>query len=139
MRVFFDSNVFLKFLGGDENAKLLLQLALRGDVEGVISPIVLSEVTYGYLRLTTGLSPYNLKKKLLKVEVDLLPIRDLLSEFTLLNPEYSVEDLLDVIYRYRLLPNDASIALTCKIEGIGKIATFDSDFERVDFVEIMRP
>ncbi|NJE77191.1 type II toxin-antitoxin system VapC family toxin [Thermococcus sp. ES12] len=139
MRVFFDSNVFLKFLGGDENAKLLLQLALRGDVEGVISPIVLSEVTYGYLRLTTGLSPYNLKKKLLKVEVDLLPVGDLLSEFTLLNPEYSVGDLLDVIYRYRLLPNDASIALTCKIEGIEKIATFDSDFERVDFVEIMRP
>ncbi|CAD5243459.1 hypothetical protein [Thermococcus camini] len=27
--------------------------------------------------------------------------------------------------------------MTCRIEGIKKIATFDSDFERVDFLEIM--
>ncbi len=137
MRVFFDSNVFLRFFGGDEKARELLNLVWSEDVEGVINPVVLSEVTYGYMRLLTDLRPYNLRKKLPKLELDLSPVEDILSDFVLLNPSYSVGELLDVISTYRLLPNDASIALTCKIEGIKKIATFDSDFERVGFLEVL--
>ncbi|MBC8521937.1 MAG: PIN domain-containing protein [Methanomicrobia archaeon] len=38
---------------------------------------------------------------------------------------------------YGLLPNDALIAATCKHHGIRKIATFDPDFKRVDFLEII--
>jgi predicted nucleic acid-binding protein len=34
--------------------------------------------------------------------------------------------------------NDALIAATCKHYGIQKIATFDPDFEHVDFLEIVR-
>ncbi|MGB2843084.1 MAG: PIN domain-containing protein [Halobacteriota archaeon] len=45
----------------------------------------------------------------------------------------------DVIKEYLLLPNDALIAATCKHHGINKIATFDSDFKRVDFLEIITP
>ncbi|MCD6456980.1 MAG: PIN domain-containing protein [Methanophagales archaeon] len=37
------------------------------------------------------------------------------------------------------MPNDALIAATCKHHGINKIATFDPDFERVDFLEIITP
>ncbi len=36
-----------------------------------------------------------------------------------------------------LLPNDALIAATCKYYGIKKIATFDEDFKRVDFLEVV--
>ena len=36
---------------------------------------------------------------------------------------------------YGLLPNDALIAAACKHHGIRKIATFDPDFKRVDFLE----
>jgi len=43
-----------------------------------------------------------------------------------------------MIKEYHLLPNDALIASTCKHYGIKKIATFDEDFERVDFLEIVR-
>ena len=39
---------------------------------------------------------------------------------------------------YDLLPNDALIAATCRHYGIKKIATFDEDFERVDFLEIVQ-
>lgn len=39
---------------------------------------------------------------------------------------------------YRLLPNDAVLAATCNHYGITKIATFDEDFKRVDFLEIVR-
>ncbi|CAD5243458.1 PIN domain-containing protein [Thermococcus camini] len=97
MRVFFDSNLFLKFLGGEEKARSLIELVELGEIEGVINPVVLSEVSYGYLRLTTGLSPYNLKKKFPKISMDLSPVRELLSDFTLVNPAYSVNDLLGVI------------------------------------------
>jgi len=42
-----------------------------------------------------------------------------------------------VITKYGLLPNDALIAATCKYHGIQKIATFDPDFKRVDFLEVI--
>jgi predicted nucleic acid-binding protein len=40
--------------------------------------------------------------------------------------------------KYGLFPNDALIAATCKHYSINKIATFDPDFERVDFLEMIR-
>ena len=43
----------------------------------------------------------------------------------------------EVFEEYNLLPNDALIAATCKHYGIKKIATFDEDFERVDFLEVI--
>ncbi|MGB7532580.1 MAG: PIN domain-containing protein [Halobacteriota archaeon] len=47
--------------------------------------------------------------------------------------------LLETMTRYKLLPNDALIAATCKQYGIAKIATFDADFKRVDFLEVVTP
>ncbi len=44
----------------------------------------------------------------------------------------------EVFKEYNLLPNDALIAATCKHYGIKKIATFDEDFERVDFLEVVK-
>jgi uncharacterized protein len=45
--------------------------------------------------------------------------------------------MLAMIRYYRLLPADAVIAATCEENGITKIATFDSDFKRVDFLEVI--
>ncbi len=45
--------------------------------------------------------------------------------------------MLAMIRYYRLLPADAVIVATCKDIGITKIATFDSDFKRVDFLEVI--
>ncbi|MFW6194860.1 MAG: PIN domain-containing protein [Halobacteriota archaeon] len=44
----------------------------------------------------------------------------------------------DIIGKYKLLSNDALIAATCQHYTIKKIATFDSDFDRVDFLEITK-
>ena len=49
----------------------------------------------------------------------------------------SWDNVLEVMEKYRLLPNDALIAVTCKHYGIKKIATFDPDFKRVDFLEVI--
>ncbi|OWJ55462.1 PIN domain-containing protein [Pyrodictium delaneyi] len=39
--------------------------------------------------------------------------------------------------RYKLLPGDALIALTCRRYGIGRILTFDEDFKRVPWLEVI--
>ncbi|NJF25885.1 PIN domain-containing protein [Thermococcus sp. Bubb.Bath] len=39
---------------------------------------------------------------------------------------------------YGLLPSDATILATCIKHGILRIATFDSDFENINGIEIVR-
>ena len=51
--------------------------------------------------------------------------------------EEVVEIASSLASKYNLLPNDALIAATCKHHSITKIATFDPDFERVDFLEVI--
>ena len=47
------------------------------------------------------------------------------------------DDSKEIIEKYNLLPNDALIAAICKHHGIRKIATFDEDFKRVDFLDVI--
>ncbi len=51
--------------------------------------------------------------------------------------EEIISDFVEIAFDYTLLPNDALIAATCKYHGIRKIITFDSDFESVEFIEII--
>ncbi len=48
------------------------------------------------------------------------------------------ELLLESVATYRLLPNDAVIVATCQYYGIKKIATFDSDFNRVSSLDVIQ-
>jgi len=45
-----------------------------------------------------------------------------------LNDYQDFDEVCKIMRRYKLLPNDALIAATCKHYGIRKIATFDEDF-----------
>jgi len=45
-----------------------------------------------------------------------------------LNDYQDFDKVCKIMRRYKLLPNDALIAATCKHYGIRKIATFDEDF-----------
>ena len=51
---------------------------------------------------------------------------------------HSINLAKEISIKYKLLPNDALIAATCKYYGISKIATFDDDFERVDFLKVVK-
>ena len=99
--------------------------------------MVISEVIYGYLRAVSGLPPYELRGKIVRMTIDLTPVRELFGLFTVLPMSFG-NRIVEVVEKYKLLPNDALIALTCEVYGIGKIATFDDDFKRVDFLEIVR-
>jgi len=50
----------------------------------------------------------------------------------------SVGLFFEILEKYNLLPNDSLIAATCKHYGIKKIATFDEDFKKVDFLEVIQ-
>lgn len=74
-----------------------------------------------------------------KVMVNRLHVLNFLkSRLIILSPGEAIFDISkEIIERDRLLPNDALIAATCKHYGIKKIATFDEDFKRVDFLEVV--
>jgi predicted nucleic acid-binding protein len=138
--VFVDSNVFLKILEGDVGTRNKF-LELCKDREVFRNPIIYSEVIYVFLKLTTGKSSFELKKEpeLVKSKVpELKKVEDLINitENLPIN-EIVEEEASRVILQYGLLPNDALIAATCKHYGINKIATFDRDFKRVDFLAVI--
>jgi len=135
--VFFDSSVFLDFLEGKERAKRLLE-SYSGP-EGCINDIVFSEVLFVYIKAETGKKSYELKKQPELVKsVELSDIVELLGRYRTLDlGEAVTREAEGLITKYGLLPNDALIAATCKHHGIKKTATFDADFERVDFLEVV--
>jgi predicted nucleic acid-binding protein len=135
--VFIDSSVFLDFLEGKEKAKTLLEQ--YSGLEGCINDIVFSEVLFVYIKAETGKKSYELKKQPELVKsVELNDIVELLGRYRTLDVGEAVKSEAErLIKKYGLLPNDALIAATCKHYGITKIATFDSDFKRVDFLEVI--
>ncbi len=56
---------------------------------------------------------------------------------TVLKNYQDPEELVKTIKLYRLVPNDAQIALTCKHYNIETIATFDEDFKRIPWLKVI--
>ncbi len=139
--VFIDSNIIIFHLAGDENVKRIMKLCEEGEISGYINDVVLSEVIYSFLRVKTGLKASKIKRNPHILEkIDLSYIRDLFEIFSFLEINREISTMIfDIIKEYKLLPNDALIAATCKYYGIKKIATFDEDFKRVDFLEVINP
>ena len=142
MRVFFDSNVFLKYLAGVEDAKKLIGKVEYGEWKGYVNDIVISEVVYGYLRLALDVSRYRLRKYVIEytdrvkelLEQDVYP---LFTDFEHLPISIGIENLIEYMTKYRLLPNDALIVATCRAYNINDIATFDEDLKRVPWINVL--
>ena len=142
MKVLYDSNVLIKYLAGDEKARTLVEKVINGEWSGYITGTTASETIYVYLRLALDVSRYKLRELITKQDErvkNLLEedVRPLLSLFNLITPETSVEELLNLIESYGLLPNDALIAVAALKHGISTIATFDEDFRRVPWLRII--
>ena len=50
---------------------------------------------------------------------------------------YEIQEHIHIMKTYRLLPNDAQIALTCKHYNIDTILTFDEDFKRAPWLKVV--
>jgi hypothetical protein len=76
---------------------------------------------------------YSLFKEDLDLIFRLVEDRDIL----MLPINDNLDDWNNAMARYNLMPNDAMIASTCLKHEISKIATFDSDFLRVDWLSVI--
>ncbi|WP_297489831.1 type II toxin-antitoxin system VapC family toxin [Thermococcus sp.] len=145
--VFIDSSVFIGLLLGDENAKELIKKALNEGCTLVTNPIVFSETVYKVmftLALKNGLKGIHDLRKHLKdythVYGKVEEAFEKLEEAGFLRITEVTQETIRIASQvgrdYKLLPNDALIAASCKENGIERIATFDSDFKRVPFLKI---
>uniref|UniRef100_A0A7C3UD83 Ribonuclease VapC n=1 Tax=Geoglobus ahangari TaxID=113653 RepID=A0A7C3UD83_9EURY len=64
-------------------------------------------------------------------------LHETFDEIRVLRDAGDIDSIKATMERFKLLPNDALIAATCKHYGIKKIATFDEDFKRIDFLEVV--
>ncbi len=143
MKIFVDSSVILAFLAGqDKRAYRIIEEVENHIVTGYINAIVIDEVIYGYLRIATELSSKRIRQLLAKRNERLIKlikndIEPVLKLFITLPITSEPHEIIDVIEKYGLMPADSIIALTCKHQGMNTIATFDEDFKRVPWLNVI--
>ena len=155
-KVFIDTNVFISYLTADENfpkaSKLFNQIE-NGNVSAYTSDFVINEVLFKILMFELfnlgAKNVYSAKRLFLKVDKVETPsnvlefFEELIEVYGLKVVQYpltskSLREWIEVMHKYRLLPTDALIVVTCRYYDIKTIATFDDDFKRIDFLEIFQ-
>ncbi|OYT52991.1 MAG: hypothetical protein B6U72_07025 [Candidatus Altiarchaeales archaeon ex4484_2] len=147
-RIFIDSSIFLKFLidGVDvfEGLKDFTLLTSDNVVEEVIY-VLLKEEGRDFIEEDKHYMVLNFLRKdpdfVKKVSEGIINDLDELMSALMIKivKPAPLEIMFQIMRISGLLPNDALIAATCKFYGIKKIASFDDDFKRVDFLEILKP
>ena len=79
------------------------------------------------------------KHSLEHLKDELVTLRRLLSDYNIitLQDRATIKEIHETMIKYRLLPGDAIIALTCKHYGINTILTFDEDFKRIPWLKVI--
>ena len=125
--IFVDTNVVVWLLKGRESVVSFFAKNMERLASNVI---VYLEVMHVVRRLSQRL----------RRPLDLTPVHDVFSDVVLLPiDDVAMRRVGELVTRYNLMPNDAMIAATCEHHGIKKIATYDEDFTRVDFLEVIMP
>jgi len=130
MNIFFDSSFLISLIVESQftdAAKKVIQRYI--DEDFFTSITVVEECAYVLRRL--------LREPNREIVLRLRSVMDGL-EMSVIT-ELPLDEFFRVYAEYDLLPNDALIAATCRHYGIKKIATFDEDFKRVDFLEVLEP
>ncbi len=152
MKIFIDTSAFIRHFYGVDDAIKLLDFAVNEN-EAVTAQNVIEETFFKLLYLETErifgkTGKFVVKEKFRKHTKEYQKVRKYVREFLIANIRNGIIGLLDInekiiidfveiAFNYSLLPNDALIAATCKYHGIRKIITFDSDFESMEFIEII--
>lgn len=145
--IFLDTSVFVRFfIEGD------IELENFKDLKLFTSTSVIEEVSYILLKVKIG-EKYNITKhyellnflrenpKIVSSEFSEIreDIKTLLTGLSVkVLPSASYTEMWSMVEKYGLLSNDALIVATCKYYGIRKIATFDEDFKRVEFLKLVK-
>lgn len=138
-RIFLDSSILIESTKGTQT-DLFNHLIANDTFEKCISQVVLSEYTFYLLIIEGGKAPLTLKRdKTIPAIIEQHNPADFLSELSFLESGSAVIPLyLYLMEKYNLLPNDALILATCKLNGIDQIASYDADFETACLGENIR-
>ncbi|ASJ03552.1 nucleotide-binding protein [Thermococcus profundus] len=132
MEVFVDSSVLIEGLKGNPDAVRVLYILADEKAVAIINDIVVSEFLFHYIRLKSGASPFTIKQsgRISEYILDDEPL-DFLNQFHIIpTDEDTIMKAYSLMRSHNLLPNDAIILTTCKINGITNLATLDSDLRK---------
>ncbi len=143
---YIDTSFILSILLETENSSLAEQvLEAQHSPRLVISGIAFNETVYVatyeyYKQRGIAKGKYSLRKIIVRQGyprevIDALNsfLKDL--EVEIIGDYFNYNEYLQILNDFKLLPNDAQIALTCRHYGINTILTFDEDFKRVPWLK----
>ena len=131
MKIFIDSSILVEYLKGNQTA--LLEQLISSKHELYTNTIVYSEFIFYYLAIVGEKSPLTLKEnQRIKEIIQKYDPIDIFSYFTILPIESEITLLsYDYMQKFNLLPNDALILATTKLNDIEYLASFDkNDFQQ---------
>lgn len=124
----------------NKSVKLLGALFDR-DVPLILIPTTLDEFWYVNKRILAEVIPvtlvFEVKTRLIRLTESILAFKNV----TLVSPEITKQnalEILNIMYRFDLRPRDAMIIKSMEILGIKKLATFDTDFDRVKGINVIK-
>ncbi len=147
-RTYIDTSIILAILLETEKSSLAQDiLEAYSEYKLVISGIAINEAlyvaTYEYYRLKGEIKGKHGLRKLIARKGYPKEVLDTINSFLkdldveIIGDHYEHTEYLKLLREYKLLPNDAQIALTCKHYAIGTILTFDEDFKRVPWLKVI--
>ncbi|WP_010480121.1 type II toxin-antitoxin system VapC family toxin [Thermococcus zilligii] len=131
IEVFVDSSVLIEGLKGNPEAVRILNLLAEKNAAAIINDIVVSEFLFHYIRLKSGVSPFTVKQRG-EIKEFILEDEpwDFINQFHILpTDEETIELSYHLMRAHNLLPNDAIILASCKINEIKTLATLDEDLK----------
>jgi len=144
---YIDTSIILSILLETEKSDLAEQTIEKySDWKFVISGIAVNEAiyvaTYEYYRQQGKIKGKYSLRKLIKKQgypdkvITLINsiLKDL--DIEIISDYFNHQEYIKALLNYKLLPNDAQIALTCKHYEIDTILTFDEDFRRVPWLKV---
>jgi len=127
--IFVDSSVLIEYRKGSKTE--LLEHLFEQDYQPFIGHPVISEFLYHNLSIFSGKSPLTIKSngEIGKI-IDKSNSNEFLSLFGYLTDYENLQnDVIEIMSKYNLLPNDSAINALCVHHQIFKIASFDADFK----------
>ncbi|MEP7142413.1 MAG: type II toxin-antitoxin system VapC family toxin [Ferruginibacter sp.] len=128
-KVFVDSSLLIEAEKGNFT-DFLHDLYFNSSILLCINDIVVSEFLFYFIGLQTGKAPLTIKEKngISKI-IEIYNEDEVLKNFECIPSTKEIISVVpDFMRKYNLLPNDAIILATCKINNISFLASHDSDF-----------
>ncbi len=146
--VFIDTNIFYNILFKTNLTQIARKLLEDfEDRKFYTSTTVVNELLYisarkYYQTAEEARGPYSLHRTIIAKGYPEFIIRGICELLEDLEVEVLVEnvnyrEVINTASYFKLLPNDAVIALTCKYYGVNTILTFDEDFKRVPWLKVI--